>query len=223
MEKKDADLPPILVIGTHRSGTTWAERMLALSPNVHYVHEPFAPMYERSWLRNPPVARFHHQDPLQEGPYLDDVLAMVALRPSWLSIAGRARGLRNWCRIGEEALHATLARWRGARALVKDPFLLLSAEWFAAHTGARPIVLVRHPAAFASSIKRLGWRLDVRWLLAQERLMKGYLRPFEQELRQEAKGESDLVDHACLVWRALNSVVARYAERYPEWLVVNGN
>jgi hypothetical protein len=31
---------PILVTGSPRSGTTFVGRMLALSPGVHYIHEP---------------------------------------------------------------------------------------------------------------------------------------------------------------------------------------
>lgn len=43
-----------------------------------------------------------------------------------------------------------------SRPLVKDPFALFSAEWFADNFDAEVIVIVRHPAAVVSSIKRLG-------------------------------------------------------------------
>src|SRR5947209_3701161 len=32
---------PILVTGSHRSGTTWVGKMLAATPSVGYIHEPF--------------------------------------------------------------------------------------------------------------------------------------------------------------------------------------
>jgi hypothetical protein len=32
---------PILVTGSHRSGTTWVGRIIASSPSVAYIHEPF--------------------------------------------------------------------------------------------------------------------------------------------------------------------------------------
>src|SRR5688500_10504228 len=32
---------PILVTGAHRSGTSWVGRIIALSPAVFYIHEPF--------------------------------------------------------------------------------------------------------------------------------------------------------------------------------------
>jgi len=34
---------PILVTGSHRSGTTWVGEMLASSPNLVYIGEPFNP------------------------------------------------------------------------------------------------------------------------------------------------------------------------------------
>jgi hypothetical protein len=33
---------PILVTGSHRSGSTWVGRMLAEAPAVFYIHEPFS-------------------------------------------------------------------------------------------------------------------------------------------------------------------------------------
>jgi hypothetical protein len=32
---------PILVTGSHRSGTTWVGRMISLDIDVGYIHEPF--------------------------------------------------------------------------------------------------------------------------------------------------------------------------------------
>ena len=34
------DTKPILVTGSHRSGSTWVGKMLATSPSVNYIHEP---------------------------------------------------------------------------------------------------------------------------------------------------------------------------------------
>ena len=34
---------PILVTGSHRSGTTWVGKMIAASPLVGYIQEPFFP------------------------------------------------------------------------------------------------------------------------------------------------------------------------------------
>lgn len=210
--------PPILVTGTHRSGSTWVGQMLAVSPAAHYVHEPFAPMYERSWLRHPPEARFHHETPHRPGPHFEDLQRIRALRPPWSAMARRTRSLRHIVRIVQEAADTRRARLAGARAIIKDPFALLSAEWIARYAHGPIIVLVRHPAAFASSVTRLGWRLDVRWLLGQPELIDGDLAPFRQELEHD--GDLDLLDHAVLIWRALNTVVQRYERDHPSWNIL---
>lgn len=213
--------PPILVTGTHRSGTTWVGQMLALSDGVHYVHEPFAPMHERAWVRRPPQARYAYRRATDGAWELDEDLdRIVRLRPSWVTIARRAGGLRNYARVGQEAVETAVARMRGARALIKDPFALLLAEWIADRSDAAMVVLVRHPAAFVSSVKRLNWRMDTSYLLQQPELMADHLEPFRAELERDSRRENDLVDHACLVWRTLNSIVYDYERRHPAWAVL---
>lgn len=211
---------PILVTGTYRSGTTWIGDMLAFSPRVHYVHEPFAGMYERSWVRRPPTIRMYHERSDCPGVYREDLERIVGLRPPWLTIARRSGRPRHVLRVGQEALRTTVARRRGARALIKDPFSLLLAEWIAATVDAHVVVAVRHPAAFASSVKRLGWRFDTSWLLSQPALMEGDLAPFRRDLEIAQQGEHDIIDNAILMWRVLNSVVNRYDEDHPDWSVL---
>lgn len=211
---------PLLVTGTHRSGTTWAGRMLALSPTVHYVHEPFAPMYERSWLHTPPTTAYLYQAPGTSSNYVEELRRIVALRPRWLRIARRGGGLRNFVRVSQDAVATNCARMRRARALVKDPFMLLSAEWMFQQTQADVVILVRHPAAFVSSIKRLHWRLDVNCFLEQGALMSTHLGEYASDLAADAAGEKDIVEHACLVWCVLNSIVARYETAYTNWYVL---
>jgi hypothetical protein len=210
---------PILVTGTYRSGTTWVGETLALSPRVHYVHEPFAPMHERSWLHRPPTRQFHYEPPANTGVHAEGLQRIIELRPPWLAIARRAGGARNAVRLAQDAGRTTLARRRHARALIKDPFALLSAEWIAERCGANVIVLVRHPAAFVSSVKRLGWRFKVASLLDQPTLMAGPLAPFRSELERGTQ-KTDLIDNAVLMWRALNSVVLQYARDHADWCVL---
>lgn len=210
-------MPPILVTGTHRSGTTWLGRMLDLSPTTHYVHEPFAPMNHRSWLSKRPAERFLHQSPSRPSRFDRDLDRIVALRPPALTLLRRSRGPRDVVRAVEQVVMARRARARDRRAIIKDPFALLLAEWIHARTEAAVIVCVRHPAAFVSSVTRLGWRLDERWLLVQDELMGEELHAWVPALRRA--DELDMVDHACLVWRVLNSVVIRLEQDHPEWTV----
>ena len=50
---------PMLITGSHRSGSTWVGRMLSASPSVGYIHEPF----NLDWQRKHPGicnANFQH-------------------------------------------------------------------------------------------------------------------------------------------------------------------
>lgn len=210
--------PPILVTGTHRSGTTWVGRTLCLSPMAQYVHEPFAPMNHRSWLASPPTVRYLYQAPDADGPYVQDLRRIVELRPRWLPVLRRAKTLRDVANLGQEVASSWLTQRRGGTAVIKDPFSLLSAEWLQKQTNGVPIVLVRHPAGFVSSVKRLQWRLDETWLLRQSDLMAQELSPFRAELA--AAQALDIIDHSCLIWRVLNSVVARLEGDHPDWRVL---
>lgn len=53
----------------------------------------------------------------------------------------------------------------GKRALLKDPFAVFSVPWFAKKLNCQIVITVRHPAAFASSLQRLGWNFDFKDLL----------------------------------------------------------
>lgn len=210
--------PPVLVTGMHRSGTTWVGDMLALATTAHYVHEPFAPMNHRSWLSELPTTRYLHLSPDRDSPYDADIHRIAALRPRWSRVARRVRGPRDAVRLAEDVLRTTAARRRGARAVVKDPFALLAAEWVADRTNADVVVLARHPAAFVSSTVRLGWRLDERWLLRQPAFAADHLQPFRAEL--EAAGDLDILDHSCLLWRILTAWVGALRDRHPDWSVL---
>jgi hypothetical protein len=78
--------------------------------------------------------------------------------------------------------------------------------------------MIRHPAAFAASLKRLGWVFPFGDLLRQPRLLETHLGPFEDEIRRVKETDSrDVIEHAILFWRAVHHVVLKYQRRHPEW------
>jgi hypothetical protein len=117
---------------------------------------------------------------------------------------------------------ANFARWRllGYRPLVKDPIALLSAEWLHGAFGMRVVVTVRHPAAFAHSMKRRGDRHPFADFLAQPALMSGPLARHARQIEAFAAEPPDVVDAAGLLWRLLAEFMIGYRARHPEWLFV---
>ncbi len=80
------------------------------------------------------------------------------------------------------------------------------------------VVLIRHPAAFASSLKRLGWNFLFAHLLEQRQLMDDYLAPFHDDIARFAGWLPDLIDQVILLWRVMHHVIRRYQQTHPDWV-----
>jgi hypothetical protein len=211
---------PILITGSHRSGTTWVGKVLARGPNVAYVHEPFNPQRGPGWVGGRLPHWYLYVCPENEGPYVSAVEAVLALR---YPLARDLRRFRTARQVGQSALEwirSVGPRARGARTLVKDPIALFSAEWLARRFGMLPVVMIRHPAAFAGSLKRLGWTFDFRNWAQQDLLLRDLLAPYADEIRDFARRPRGVVDQAILMWNAMHDVIRGYRERYPDWTFV---
>ncbi|HVT46666.1 MAG TPA: sulfotransferase [Vicinamibacterales bacterium] len=189
---------PILVTGSHRSGTTWVGRILASAPSTVYLHEPFH--------RRP--------DP--------DTAGADTRFDCWFTYV---------CRENEQAYRAAIedvlaraarahASNRPTRPIVKDPLAVFSAPWFADRFQTRNVVLVRHPAAFAASLKHKGWTHPFADFLRQPLLMAHHLDPFAGEIMRFTRQAHDVVDQAALLWRLIYSVVLQYQRDFPGWTYV---
>lgn len=209
---------PILVTGSHRCGSTFVGHMIAAHPKIEYLAEPFNPDAHRG--RTPVTRWFRHVTAADERPvraYLDTSLkfgrswrADFASRPGWHgSLYATRRTLTAWYRWATDF-----------RPLMKDPIALMSAEWLARTYDMDVLVLIRHPAAFVSSLVRLGWQFPFGDLLAQPELMRDHLAPFAREIADYAAEPRPVIDEGILLWRIFHHVIRQYQLRHPEWLFV---
>jgi hypothetical protein len=100
----------------------------------------------------------------------------------------------------------TLGRLAGRRALLDDPFAVLSAGWFAERLGCKVIALVRDPVSFVASWQRLGWTVYFHELLEQPLLVRDH----PQVLRLRVLvGSQDRVAKAAALWRVTREILAR--------------
>lgn len=76
------------------------------------------------------------------------------------SLRAAYRGLNPWVysRYGRRQWAAPLP---GTRLIMKDPFALLSIPTVQRVTGARPVLVFRHPGAVLASYRRMGWEPDL--------------------------------------------------------------
>src|SRR4051812_6670227 len=206
---------PIFVTGAPRAGTTWGGKMLALAPGIRDIHQPFNPPTPPG-ISAAPFDRFFTTVTDANAAAYDPALARtLAFR---YDLARQVRALRS----PREAAHAARdlaafarARATHARPLVKDPIALFSAEWLAARFGMDVVVTIRHPAAFANSLKRLGWTHDFRGFLGDARLA-----PFADEIRAQAEQPGPVLDQAILLWRICYRLVDDYRRAHPDWVFV---
>jgi hypothetical protein len=210
---------PILVTGAHRSGTTWVGKMLALAPGVAYIHEPFNP---RTAAGLSP-ARFDRYFTVvtseNEARYRPGLEQTIRFRYGLGAQLGSLRGVADVARTGRDLVRVGRNRLTGRRPLVKDPIALLSAEWLAESFGMDVVVLIRHPAAFAASLKRLGWKHSFATFIQDGRVPE-VVRPFEAEIREQAERPGEILAQAALLWRLLYNAVDGYRERHPDWTFV---
>jgi hypothetical protein len=129
-----------------RSGTTWLARLLATAPGTALAgREPMNPRGRQYALAGT----------------LDGWTELTSLSARQRSALRRAYlGLNPfvYSRYGRRQWAAPLPR---TRLVMKDPFAILSIPVVVEATGARAVLLYRHPGAALASYRRMGWQPDL--------------------------------------------------------------
>jgi len=211
---------PIVVTGSHRSGTTWVGRMLCLSGEAGYIHEPLNPVRRPSWMPRPVPYWYVYITDENAHLYAADLERVMEFRYPLASNALRLRKPEQVAALGSDLARTLRPRARGARPLLKDPFAVFSAEWFARRYDADIVVTIRNPVAFVGSIKRLNWQFKFKTLLSQGGLIRDHLEAFEADMRRCRDHAVDVVEQGIVLWNALHHAIAQLREAHPEWSFV---
>lgn len=212
------NLRPILVTGTHRSGTTWVGKMLAADADTAYVSEPLNVLHRPGVFRAPVKYWYTYINEENESQYLPAFHELLDFQyHTWLEIKS-IRSFKDFLRMGRDFRIFFNGSMRGQRALLKDPFAVFSAPWFAKKLDCRVVVSIRHPAAVVSSLKRLNWPFDFNNLLNQPLLMRDHLE--EDRAEMESTRSGDVVSQAALLWRLIHRCVHTTRELFPDFNIV---
>lgn len=188
---------------------------------MRYIHEPFQPSARRCICGNAFVHWFHYVDAQQPDTAYRHFQHLLGSPLSPINM----RNLLREARMASPRRRALIKLYRyartllAARPLVKDPIACMSADWLASTFDMAVIVVVRHPAGFANSYKRLNWSHPFSDFLAQPVLMREQLSSFSAEIDEFAGQPHDLIEQAALLWRILNSVLLRFSQKH-NWLVL---
>ena len=203
-DSQDSTAQPILVTGAHRSGTTWAGKMLT-GPQVAYISEPLNVLHRPGVLRAKVKHWYQYICDENEAEFLAPFEELLDYRyHTWGEIKS-IRSIKDFLRMGRDFKIFYDALEHGQRALLKDPFAVFSIPWFVNRFDFKVVVTVRHPAAFASSLKRLGWNFDFKDLLDQPLLMRDHLEPYRD--RMQAIKADDVIGQASLLWTMIYRAV----------------
>jgi len=192
-----------------RSGTTFVGNVLAQSPDLFYLHEPFNPTWgiegAEQWLpyvrdQRSPAARlvdqffgldFSYKSPVKETTLKGKIKSVVGGRTFW-------RGLFYRC-VGQ---HFT-------GMLIKDPLAVLLSRYMYETHNTDVVALVRHPVAFYWSNKRLGWDFDLDNFREQPHLLEDHL---QEEVSMLQKSWT-YPERIALLWRCVNRVLCNFKGR----------
>ncbi|GGP12153.1 sulfotransferase family protein [Nonomuraea glycinis] len=200
----------MLVTGLPRSGTSWAGKMLAAGGELVYVNEPLNPQHPPGRcpgiLRAQVRHRFQYICDDNAPTWLPAFRDTVALRYRWAAELRANRSPYDLARMIRYGGAFTLGRLAGRRALLDDPFAVLSAGWFAERLGCKVIALVRDPVSFVASWQRLGWTVYFHELLEQPLLVRDH----PQVLRLRVLvGSQDRIAKAAALWQVTREILAR--------------
>jgi len=202
----------LLVTGLPRSGTSWVGKMLEASGEVVYVNEPMNPQHPPG--QSPGVLdarvtrRFQYVSTDDDAEWRRAFGLTLGLRYQFAAEVRRNRSAYDLARLAKYGTSFTVGRVRGRRALLDDPFAVLSTGWLVQEMGCQAVVLVRDPVSFVGSWKSLGWTIHFHELLEQPALVRDHLGPYVERM-QRAVGSEDWLARVCLLWEATYDVVDR--------------
>ena len=208
----------LLVTGAHRSGTTWAGKMLAADADTAYISEPLNVLHRPGVFKAQVKHWYEYICEENEQEFLPAFQDLFEFDYHvWHEIRS-IRSRKDFLRMGRDFMIFYNALQRGQRALLKDPFAVFSVPWFAKRLNCRVVITVRHPAAFTSSLQRLGWSFDFKNFLGQPLLMRDHLETYREHML--AVKTEDVIGQGALLWKIIYSVVRKFKQLNPEWFVV---
>jgi hypothetical protein len=192
---------------------------MSRAPSVTFVDEPFNLVYNPRRISSPMPHWFEYVCADNADVFSRPVDAVYALRyPLRQPEALRRSAERR--RLVREAVGTARARLGNRRLIVKDPIAVFSVPWLADRYDALPVLCIRHPAGFVSSLLKLGWEFDFANWVDQPLFMRDCAGRFAADIERYARTRQPLLEQAILLWRVIYSRIHDYQRAHPEWAFV---
>ena len=210
----------LMITGMHRSGTSWLSNVLGADGNYLIKDEEiFRPTIP---LQQTPIKNWYlYIDKYNENIYKNFVASIVENNYNYFSSIPKVKTLRQFIGVTKNKIISSQRKLfnKNASKIFVEPIGLLSSPWFVRNYCSKCIVMVRHPAAVISSMKRLNWYFDFSSISSQKTLINKYFHKFADEILKPPDSK-DIIKQGVLLWKMLHSVIATYAKNYPKWIFV---
>ena len=231
---------PIIITGSHRSGTTWVGNIIKNSPMIYYIHEPLTPNSITRGLFDTEIW-YKYYDPNKEYQKVESTLNDLFIGQYPLRAVLHFKNslpntdYRNLNGINNDKFDFKYLKWRinayldskrlklsklnhdQIIPLIKDPICLTAVEWIHKRWKSKNVFLIRHPAAFVSSLLRLNWRFNFENFIKQPELINRFLKPYESDINNPPE---DFISEASLIWLCTTKIIIDYQEIYPNWIYI---
>ncbi len=231
---------PIIITGSHRSGTTWVGNIIKNSPMIYYIHEPLTPNSITRGLFDTEIW-YKYYDPNKEYQKVESTLNDLFIGQYPLRAVLHFKNslpntdYRNLNGINNDKFDIKYLKWRinayldskrlklsklnhdQIIPLIKDPICLTAVEWIHKRWKSKNVFLIRHPAAFVSSLLRLNWRFNFENFIKQPELINRFLKPYESDINSPPE---DFISEASLIWLCTTKIIIDYQEIYPNWIYI---
>jgi hypothetical protein len=187
--------------------------MLAATPRprLAFIWEPFS-LLSRPGMRVDLRHWFTYVTPENEEAIRAALTDILAFRYHARAELRSIRSAKDAGRMGRDWVRMWSWSRQHAVPLMKDPIALFSAEWLADTFGMEVVVTIRHPAAFAASLMRFGWRHPFSHFTEQPALMTE-LEAYAADIERYAAMEQPLFDQAVLLWLVIHDRIRAYQVR----------
>lgn len=210
--------------GMIRSGTTFLGKVLSLPTDVAYLHEPFnggkslrdGQPFQSRYIR--PGSNDHLTEAYRQ--HIANIFRLNLRLPT--TSHPRDSLVR---RVGKRLLgsrgpvHLAMARVNPFNRIgvLKDPTCKLTVEYLHQQFGARPVIVVRHPASLAASLKRVGWWPEMRDFREQPDLVEDFFHDEADFLYQSWPSP---LHEAMAHWRATHKIFLTQSARNDGWILL---
>tara|TARA_B100001093_G_scaffold179132_1_gene171761 strand:- start:1000 stop:1848 length:849 start_codon:yes stop_codon:yes gene_type:complete len=192
--------------------------MLSDSSSIAYLHEPFNVPY--GIIRNQFVNWFQYVCAENEHEHIHKIERLIKYDYPLVDQLTKADSMRRRAAVFRDFGYFLTCRFQNKRPLIKDPLALLSTEWLHQRFEMIPVITIRHPAAFCSSLILKDWRFDFRNFQRQKIAMKTILNPFQKEINRCVLTQPSLIDQGIILWNITHTLIMGWQSRYNDWIFV---